>query len=110
MDIFIKSLTSGIVTAIILIIAKFSGPKMAGAIGGIPIVFAVSYVLLTLNNKNLAHDFLVGGVYGAIAGIFFSLVLLGLNYQFVKTYWLNFVLAYALCFLFAFLLVYFTSK
>ena len=34
MDILFKSLASALVTGIILIIAKFSGPKLAGAIGG----------------------------------------------------------------------------
>ena len=48
MEIVLKSLASAVITAIILLIAKFSGPKLAGAIGGIPIVFAISYVLLTL--------------------------------------------------------------
>jgi len=61
MDIIIKSFASGVVTAIILLIAKFAGPKMAGAIGGIPIVFAVSYVMLTLNDKSLSREFLMGG-------------------------------------------------
>lgn len=54
MDIVIKSLASAIITAIILLIAKFSGPKLAGAIGGIPIVFTISYIILTLNNKSLS--------------------------------------------------------
>lgn len=110
MDIVIKSLASAVVTAIILLIARFSGPKLAGAIGGIPIVFAISYVLLTMNDKGIAREFLMGGVYGAIAAIFFSLVLIWLNIQFVKSHWLNFIVAYILCFLFALLLVHITSK
>ena len=60
-DIALKSLLAAVITAIILIIARFSSPALAGAIGGIPIVFAVSYVLLTLENKAIAKDFLVGG-------------------------------------------------
>ena len=110
MDILIKSLASGLVTAIILLIAKFSGPKLVGAIGGLPIVFAVSYFLLILNNKNIARQFLVGGIYGAIAAIFFSLILIWLNVRFVENYWLNFAIAYILCFLFALSLVYLTAK
>ena len=110
MDIVLKSIAAGIVTAIILLIAKFSGAKLAGAIGGIPIVFAISYIFLTLQNKNLSRDFLMGGVYGAIAAIFFSLVLIWLNSQFLKYHWLNFSVAYILCFLFALFLVYLTSK
>lgn len=109
MDILIKSVASGIVTAVILLIAKFTGPKLAGAIGGVPIVFAVSYILLTMNNKGGAREFLIGGIYGAVAGIFFSLILIGLNFQFAKTHWLNFIIAYTLCFLLAFALVHFTS-
>lgn len=61
MDIILKSLLSAVITAIILLIAKFFGPKLAGAIGGIPIVFAVSYILITMENKILAKDFLLGG-------------------------------------------------
>ncbi len=61
MEIILKSLASAVVTAIILIIAKFAGPKLAGAIGGIPIVFAISYVLITMETKVAAKDFLVGG-------------------------------------------------
>ncbi|MFA6215573.1 MAG: hypothetical protein WC768_03330 [Patescibacteria group bacterium] len=110
MDIIIKSIASGIVTAIILLIAKFAGPKMGGAIGGIPIVFAVSYVMLTLKDKSLGHEFLIGGIYGAIAAIFFSLILMWFNIQFAKSHWLNFAIAYILTFLLALALVYFTSK
>lgn len=110
MDIFIKSVASGIVTAIILLIAKFVGPKMAGAIGGIPIVFAVSYVLLTLKDKSLSKEFLIGGIYGAIAAVFFSIILIVLNSQFIKNHWFNFIIAYILTFLIALVLVYLTSK
>ena len=99
------------VTAIILIAAKFSGPKLLGAIGGIPIVFAVSYILLAWQAKAPPQrDFLIGGIYGAIAAIFFCIVLIGLNTWFAKNYWFNFALAYSLCFLFALGLVYLTSK
>ena len=76
MDIVFKSLAAAVVTAIILLVAKFSGPKLAGA----------------------------------IAAIFFSVVLILLNAQFTKTHWLNFVAAYILCFAFAVLLVRLTSK
>ncbi|PIT86505.1 MAG: hypothetical protein COU33_02770 [Candidatus Magasanikbacteria bacterium CG10_big_fil_rev_8_21_14_0_10_43_6] len=108
MDIILKSLASAIVTAIILVIAKFSGPKLAGAIGGIPIVFAVSYILLTLEDRSISRQFLVGGIYGAVAAIFFSIALIWLNAEFLKTHWLNFVVAYIACFMFALLLVHFT--
>ncbi|MFA6521770.1 MAG: hypothetical protein WCT53_05285 [Candidatus Gracilibacteria bacterium] len=110
MDIVLKSLASAVVTAIILVIAKFSGPKLAGAIAGIPIVFVISYVLLTMNNKGLSRQFLIGGIYGAIAAIFFSVVLIWLNSQFLKTYWLNLGIAYIACFFLALAMVYFTAK
>ena len=110
MDILIKSLISGLVTAIILTAAKFAGPRLGGAIGGLPIVFAVSYVLLTLNDKNISREFLIGGIFGAIAAIFFSLVLLWLNAQFVKNHWLNFIVAYVFCFLLSLALVYLTPS
>lgn len=110
MDIIFKSLASAVVTAIILLVAKFFGPRVAGAVGGIPIVFAISYILLTANNKSLSRDFLVGGIYGAMAAIFFSLILLLLNFYFIKSHWLNFGVAYFLCFFFALLLVYLTAK
>ncbi|MSU75609.1 MAG: hypothetical protein EXS55_03790 [Candidatus Magasanikbacteria bacterium] len=110
MDIILKSIAAGVVTAVILLIARFFGPKLAGAIGGIPIVFAISYVFLTMSAKTPPRDFLIGGIYGAIAAIFFSIILIWLNAQFLKTYWLNFAIAYALCFLFALGLTYFTSK
>src|SRR3989338_4717440 len=108
MDIIIKSLASAVVTAIILVIAKFSGPKLAGAIGGIPIVFAVSYILLTMNDKSISREFLIGGIYGAIAAIFFSIILIGLNTKFIETHWLNFAIAYGLCFALALLLAFYT--
>lgn len=107
MDIFIKSLASAIITAIILLIAKFASPKLAGAIGGIPIVFAISYILITMANKSASRDFLIGGIYGAIAAIFFSVVLIWLNVAFVKSFWLNFIIAYTLCFALSLGLVYF---
>lgn len=109
MDIILKSLSSAVVTAIILLIAKFSGPKIAGAIGGLPIVFAITYVLLTISDKTLSRDFLVGGIYGAIAAIFFSAILIWLNIAFVKSFWINFIVAYILCFGLSLGLVYFTS-
>ena len=80
---------------------------MAGAIGGIPIVFAVTYIMLSLNNKNLSHDYLIGGIYGAVAAIFFSVVLIWLNVRFVENFYLNFGIAYILCFLLVLALVYF---
>ena len=86
MEIVYKSLISAVVAAIILLIAKFSGAKVAGAIGGLPIVFAITYVLLIISDKTLSRDFLVGGIYGAIAAIFFSVVLIWLNAAFVKNY------------------------
>ena len=110
MEIILKSLTSAVITAIILLIAQFSGPKLAGAIGGIPIVFAVSYVLITMKSKSSAQGFLVGGIYGAIAAIFFSLILMWFNQQFPQTHWINFTVAYILCFFFALGFVLFTSK
>ena len=110
MEIVFKSLASAVVTAIILLISKYSGPRLAGAIGGIPIVFAISYILVTLNDKSLARDFLIGGVFGAVAAIFFSLVLIWFNSNFLKSHWLNFLIAYALCFFLAFGLAHFTSK
>jgi hypothetical protein len=110
MDIIIKSLASAVVTAIILVIAKFSGPKLAGAVGGVPIVFAISYILLTMNNRSISREFLVGGIFGAVAAIFFSLILIWLNTQFIKSFWLNFIIAYAACFLVALALTHFSSK
>ena len=56
MDILIKSILSGLVTALVLVIAKFAGPRLAGAIGGIPIVFAVSYIFLTMNAPPLRAE------------------------------------------------------
>ncbi|MDO8505251.1 MAG: hypothetical protein Q7S48_01560 [bacterium] len=70
MDIVLKSLASAVVTAIILVIAKISGPKLAGAIGGIPIVFAISYVLLTMQDKSISREFLRGGGNGSHCGNF----------------------------------------
>ena len=109
MDILLKSLASAGVTVIILVIAKYCGPKLAGAIGGIPIVFAISYVLITMEDKGMSREFLMGGIYGAIAAIFFSIILIFLNVQFIKTHWLNFIIAYIACFFLALGLVHFTS-
>lgn len=61
MDIILKSLASAVVTGLILLLAKYSGPRLAGAIGGIPIVFAISYVLVTMEQRDAARDFLLGG-------------------------------------------------
>lgn len=110
MEIILKSLASAVVTAIILLIAKYASPKLAGAIGGIPIVFAISYILITLDNKSSARDFLMGGVYGALAAIFFSFILIWFNHQFPNYHWINFVVAYLLCFCLAFGMAHFTSK
>lgn len=110
MDIFIKSLVGAVIIAIVLVVIKFSGPRLAGAIGGLPLVFAVSYILITQHNKTASRDFLVGGIYGALAAVFFSLMLMWLNVQFAKSHWLNFAIAYVLCFLLSLSLVYFTGN
>lgn len=109
-DIIIKSLASAVVTALILVIAKYSGPKLAGAIGGIPIVFAISYVFITADNPSLAKDFLVGGIYGALAAIIFSVALIFFNFKFADYHWINFAAAYALCFGCAYGMVYFSAR
>ncbi|OGH88475.1 MAG: hypothetical protein A3J93_04395 [Candidatus Magasanikbacteria bacterium RIFOXYC2_FULL_42_28] len=110
MEIILKSLISAVITGLILVVSNYASPKLAGALGGIPIVFAVSYVLITMQNKSVAKDFLAGGVYGAIAAIFFSIILILFNYLFPKYHWVNFIIAYALCFLAAFGMSYFTTK
>lgn len=110
MDILFKSLASAVVTAAVLMLARIAGPKLAGAIGGIPIVFAISYVLITMENRGLSNEFLVGGIYGAIAAIFFSLILILFNNKLPNHHWANFAVAYALCFLIAFGIVHLTSK
>jgi uncharacterized membrane protein (GlpM family) len=110
MDIVIKSLAGAVIIAIVLVVMKFSGPRLAGAIGGLPLVFAISYVLVTQYNKANSKEFLIGGVYGAIAAIFFSLILIWLNVQFAKNHWINFIVAYILCFLISLSLVYFPGS
>lgn len=110
MEIILKSLLAAAVTAIILFLNKFFGPKIAGAIGGLPIVFAVSYMLITQKDKTASRPFLMGGIYGAIAAIFFSMILIWLNFQFVRNHWLNFIIAYVLCFLVSLGLVYITGR
>lgn len=110
MEIFFKSLLAAVVTAVILLVAKFAGPKLAGAIGGIPVVFAISYILITSQNKSASKDFLVGGIYGAVAAIFFSVVLIWLNSKFENYHWVNFATAYVLCFVLAFGLAIIPTK
>lgn len=110
MEIILKSLISAAVTAIILLVSNYASPKLAGALGGMPIIFAISYVLITMQNKSAAKDFLTGGVCGAIAAVFFSLILILFNQLFPKYHWVNFIIAYALCFLAAFGMSYFTTK
>lgn len=109
MDIIFKSLLSAVVTAVILLIAKFSGARLAGAIGGLPIVFAISYIIITAANRSASKNFLVGGVFGALAAIFFSVILILFNTLSARTHWLNFIIAYALCFLMAFGMAYFST-
>ena len=106
MEIILKSLASAVITAIILVIAQFSGAKLAGALGGIPIVFAVSFVLVTMQSKNITEidGFLKGGIIGALAGVLFCLILLFLNHKNIELYWFNFAISYAICFAFAFFL------
>lgn len=109
MEIVLKSLASGVITGIILTVASVAGPKLAGAIGGIPIVFAISYAILVMDGGIGTKDFLVGGIYGALAAIFFSLILIWFNHQFQGQMWMNFAAAYILCFAFAYLTVHFTT-
>ena len=110
LEIIFKSLISAVITAVILVLAKFANPKLAGAIGGIPIVFAISYVLVTMEDRLASTDFLIGGAYGAVAAIFFSVILIVFNGKFPEQHWINFAVAYALCFCMAYGLTYFTSN
>jgi uncharacterized membrane protein (GlpM family) len=103
MEIILKSLASGVITGIIIYLSNHLNPTLAGAIGGIPIVFAISYILITTQDRSLSTQFLLGGIYGAIAAIFFSLFLIGLN-KFALHHWLNFFIAYVACFLLALLM------
>ncbi|MFH0770537.1 MAG: hypothetical protein V1926_04120 [Candidatus Peregrinibacteria bacterium] len=63
MDIVYKSLLAFVITAIILLVERYSGSRIAGAIGGIPIVFAIAYVLISYHTRNLMqmNEFLWGG-------------------------------------------------
>ncbi len=110
MEIVLKSLISAVITGIILLIAKYVGPKLAGAIGGIPIVFAISYILITVENKSSANSFLIGGIYGAVAAIFFSLILILLNNKLPDYHRMNFIVSYVLCFLLVIGMIHFTAK
>ncbi len=97
MDILLRSLLAGGAAAIILTVAKFGGPRLAGAVGGIPIIYAISYILITYNNKNEARNFLLGGINGFFASLLFIVSLLLLNYLLPKNHWLNFIIAYFAC-------------
>ena len=110
MDIVIKSLAAAVATAIILLVNKMLGPKTAGVVGGLPIVFAISYILVTMQNKSLSRDFLIGGIGGAVAAIFFSLILIWLNAQFLKAHWINLIVAYVITFLIALIFIYLLTK
>lgn len=103
MDIVYKSLIAAVITAVILLIERYSGPRVAGAIAGIPIVFAISYVLITYQLKDIPqmNEYLWGGVIGAIGGLLFSIILIWLNTKFSQYYWYNFFGAYLFIFLFA---------
>ena len=103
MEIIWKSGVAAAVTALILLLAKVSGPKVAGAVGGIPIVFAISFVLVTMEMKDMEaiSQFLFGGIIGALGGILFCALLWYLDFKLLHLYWMNFALAYLACFLFA---------
>ncbi len=110
MNILIKSMGAALVTAVILVISDLFGSKIAGIIGGIPIVYAISYVILTSDNKGHASEYLIGGISGTIAAVFFGLFLLFLNSKSPQTHWLNFIGAYVLCAAIAFGLSNLISK
>jgi DMSO reductase anchor subunit len=63
-----------------------------------------------MEDKSVANKFLVGGVYGAIAAIFFSGILIFFNKQFPEYHWISFAVAYGLCFLVAFGMVYIQDR
>lgn len=101
MDIVLKSFVAWGAAALVLTVAKYAGPRMAGAVGGVPIIFAVSYILVTYHNKPAAKNFLIGGAYGTIGFIVFLGALLLLNQRYAANHWINFAFAYALCLLVA---------
>jgi len=85
-DIVIKSLSAAAITGIILVVTKLTNKKIAGVIGGIPIVYAISYVLLTLENKKLSENYLKGEISGTIATVIFRVLLLIINKHSPQTY------------------------
>ena len=74
MDIFLKSLASGVAVGIILTILKFFGEKVAGIFAGIPLVFALSFALLAIEKpeKMVLHNFLWGGYFPFFRLCFFT--------------------------------------
>jgi uncharacterized membrane protein (GlpM family) len=95
MDILIKSIVGGFVIALVLIFAKFFGPRVAGFVSAIPASFVVGYILTTIEEKNIIsiEKFLTGGFIAGIAFILFIGVLLGAN-KLGFGYWESLIIAY----------------
>ena len=95
MDILIKSIIGGFVIALVLIVGKFFGPKLAGFVSAIPAGFVAGYVLFTVEEQNIAsiERFLTGGIIASIVFVLFIGVLLGAN-KLGFGYWESLAIAY----------------
>lgn len=100
MEIVLKGLISGIVVALVLWVSKMFGPKIGGIIAMLPSVFTLSYIFVTMEEKNIqiTQPFIRGSIIGLI---FFFIFFLALYFFNIKSnhYWLNIVIAYGIWFI-----------
>ncbi len=104
MDILFKSVSGGILIAIILFSAKFFGPKIAGILTAIPMVFTTSFLFGFIKKEEIVIQNFVWNVF--ISAIITSIFLGSfyfLNQFNFKIIWINLIISY----LIYFLLIYF---
>lgn len=106
MDILLKGFFGGIVVIIVLVAEKYLGAKVAGVLGGIPLIFAISFAFVALKTgQEGAINFIKGGFWSLLPTLFFYLLLSFLTLKNGGHPLVNLTVTYTLSFTLIFLIL-----
>lgn len=111
MEILLKSILGGCVIGAVLLASKLFGEKLGGVLSAIPMLFILSFLFVTVEQKDpdKIKLFLEGGFWG-IAFFILAIVSLYFLSQYSDHYWFNLLAVYAVWFLCVATWVYFFKK
>jgi len=106
MDILLKGFASGVIVMGVLLAERYFGAKVAGILGGIPLVFAISFAFIALKTgKEGAQNFILGGFWSLLPTLFFYFLLSFVTLRNGDHPLVNLALTYLLSFVLIFLIL-----